>query len=256
MPKKRNSSNMKKRVAKLESQMIPIVKTFEQRQFDYTSAVSAGLEGYALSHATSAAWTLASLCTTLQDAGSTTFTSGTVRLGDKITLKNLRIKGEIRAPFSASSAAEPDSRVRLLLVRFPEYTSGITAAALTSQILQQYPTVSPSPYPSNLSTIYSQYKNVIDQNNSQPIVRYQILYDKMHALSNPLAAADVVNASAPWCRKFDIKHTFKKGLVVQYNKPLDTMPALNNIVLVAISDSSVAPHPQINFVSRFKYMDA
>ena len=35
MPKKfqkRKSSNMKKRVEKLESQMIPIVKTFEQRQ--------------------------------------------------------------------------------------------------------------------------------------------------------------------------------------------------------------------------------
>ena len=47
--KRRKSSNMKKRVKKLEEQMEPIVRTFEQRQHDYISAVSAGLEGYALS---------------------------------------------------------------------------------------------------------------------------------------------------------------------------------------------------------------
>ena len=143
-----------------------------------------------------------------------------------------------------------------MLVRFPEYTNGTTAAQLTSQVLQQYPTVSPSPYPTNYSTIYSSYKNVIDQNNSQPIERYQVLYDRVHTLSNPLSAADVVNSAQPWSKTFDIKHTFKKGLVVQYNKPLDDMPALNNIALIAISDSSIVPHPLINFVSRAKYMDA
>ena len=256
MVKNRKSSGMKKRIKKLEEQITPIIKTFEQRQFDYTSAVTAGLPGYALSHASSAAWTMNSLCSTIQDAGSTPFSAGTVRLGDKITLKSLSIKGEVRGSFSASSAAEPDNRVRLMLVRFPEYTPGTTAATLTSQVLQQYPTSTLTPYPSNLSTIYSSYKNTLDQNNSAQLVKYQVLYDRVHALSNPLSAADVVNSRQPWMREFTIKHRFKKGLVVQYGKPLDTQPMLNNIVLIAISDSSVAPHPQINFVSRFKYMDA
>lgn len=258
MPFKRRKSSkgMQNRISKLEKQMIPIVKTFEQRQFDYTSAVTAGLPGYALSHASSAAWTMNSLCSTIQDAGTTSWSAGTVRIGDKITLKSLSIKGELRGSFSASSAAEPDNRVRLMLVRFPEYTPGTTAALLTSQVLQQYPTSTLTPYPSNLSTIYASYKNTIDQNNSAQLVKYQVLYDKVHALSNPLSAADVVNSRQPWMREFSIKHRFKKGLVVQYGKPADTQPMLNNIVLIAISDSSVAPHPEINFVSRFKYMDA
>jgi len=96
MPFKRRKSSkgMQNRISKLEKQMIPIVKTFEQRQFDYTSAVTAGLPGYALSHASSAAWTMNSLCSTIQDAGTTAWSAGTVRIGDKITLKSLSIKGE------------------------------------------------------------------------------------------------------------------------------------------------------------------
>jgi len=255
-PRKRNkpSSHMAKRVAKLEDQMIPIQKTFEQRQSDYTSAVTTGYEGYALSHATSAAWTMASLCSTSQALGgapATTFGDNT-RIGDKITLKSLSIRGEVRGAQGATN--EKDSRVRILLVRFPQYTAGTTAAVLTSQVLQQYPTTTGS-YPSNLSTIYSSYKNRIDQYNTAEIVKYEVLYDKVCLLNNP----NLIEQGAGqqnWRIKFNINHKFKRGLVCQYGKNLSNEPELNNIVLIMVSDSSVPVHPDTNFVSRFKYMDA
>lgn len=253
MPKKstKKSSVMNKRIKKLEDQIIPVLKTFEQRQFDYVSAVTTGYNGYALSHATSAAWTMSALCSTIQDAGTTPFSAGTVRLGDKITLKSISIRGEVQSLFTGQG--DTNNRVRLILVRFPEYIAGTTAATLTSQVLQQYATTTPTPFPSNLSSIYSSYKNTIDQNNSAPMVKYEILHDQVILLTN---IANAPNGYSPWGKKFSITHRFKKGLVVQYGKPLSTMPELNNVVLIALSDSSVAPHPSINFVSRFKYMDA
>ncbi len=248
---RRKSSAMQKRISKLEQQMVPIQKTFEQRQYDYTSAITTGLSGYALSHATSAAWSMSSLCPTLQsnNGASGAILLGTVRLGDKITLKSLSIRGEVRGTIGS----ELDSRVRVLLVKFKEYDPGTSAATLTSQVLQQYPTTTGA-YPSNLSTIYSSYKNVIDVANTADLVKYQVLYDKVFNMQDQGVAAS--NNQNCWRYKFNINHRFKNGLVCQYGKNLSDEPELNNIVLIMISDSSIAPHPQTNFVSRFKYMDA
>jgi len=248
----KRSSVMNKRISKLEKQITPVLKTFEQRQYDYTSALSAGSSGYALSHATSSAWSMASLCPTLQsnNGNAGAISLGTVRLGDKITLKSASIRGEVRGTISSES----DSRVRILLVNFKEFDAGTTAAVLTSQVLQQYSTVSPSPYPSNLSTIYSSYKNVIDQFNTADLVKYQVLYDKSFNMQDPGIAAS--NNQNCFRFKFNIQHRWKKGLVCQYGQNLSDEPELNNVVLIMISDSSIAPHPQTNFVSRFKYMDA
>lgn len=249
--RRKRSSGMKKRIAKLEKQITPVLKTFEQRQYDYTSAITTGLSGYALSHATSAAWSMSSLCPTLQsnNGPSGAISLGTIRLGDKITLKSVSIRGEVRGTIGS----ELDSRVRILLVKFKEYDPGTSAATLTSQVLQQYPTTTGA-YPSNLSTIYSSYKNVIDPANTADLVKYQVLYDKVFNMQDQGVAAS--NAQNCWRYKFNINHRFKKGLVVQYGKTLSDEPELNNVVLIMISDSSIAPHPQTNFVSRFKYMDA
>lgn len=253
MPRKgkKRSSGMSRRISKLEKQLIPIKKTFEQRQYDYTSAVSTGSSGFALSHVTSAAWSMSSLCPTLQSNNGTAgaISLGTIRLGDKITLKSLQIRGEVRGTIGS----EADSRVRILLVQFKEYDAGTSAAVLTSQVLQQYPTVTGA-FPSNLSTIYSSYKNVIDQYNTADLVKYKVLYDKVCNMQDPGVAAS--NNQNCFRYKFNINHRFKDGLVCQYGKNLSDEPELNNIVLIMISDSSVAPHPQTNFVSRFKYMDA
>ena len=255
--RKKKTSHMAKRVAKLEKQIVPIQKTFEQRQMDYTSAVSTGYEGYALSHATSAAWTLNSLMPTsnvLAGSPVTEFGDET-RIGDKVTLKSLQIKGEVRGAVGTTVAAEASNRVRILLVRFPEYDAGTSAATLTSQVLQQYSTVSPSPFPSNLSTIYSSYKNKVDTYNTADLVKYEILYDKICLLNN-YQKIEQASGGQNWRVRFNIKKKFKNGLVVHYGKGTSSEPEINNIVLIMISDSSGTPHPDTNFVSRFKYMDA
>lgn len=254
--RKKKSSHMAKRVAKLEQQIVPIQKTFEQRQWDYTSAVSAGYEGYALSHATSAAWSMSSLCPTSNSIGGAppTALDDQIRLGDKITLKTIQIRGEVRGALGTTVAAEASNRVRIMLVRFPEYDAGTSAAVLTSQVLQQYATVTGS-YPSNLSSIYSSYKNRIDQYNTADIVKYEVLYDKTCLLNN-YEKVEQGAGRQNWRVKFNIKHKFKHGLVCQYGKGLSTEPEINNIVLIMLSDSSGTPHPDTNFVSRFKYMDA
>lgn len=270
MPKnrqKRKSSDMKRRVKKLEEQMEPIIKTFEQRQHDYMSAVSAGLEGYALSYATSAAWTLNSLCATSEMQNfPPTYVPGigqlSQRIGDKITLKSLSIRGELRASFNNATGAEIDNRVRLMLVRYAEYetASPPSAAQITSDVLQLYSTSVTSPYPSNLTSMYSPLKNTVTSDNTREVVKYQVLHDKVYHLTNPIGTNTVgqaaTNGKQPYCHKFHIKKFWKKGLVVEYSKTSSAMPAINNLALIALSDSSVAPHPQINFVSRIKYMDA
>lgn len=265
--KKKKSSDMKKRVKKLEEQMLPVLKTFEQRQHDYVSAVSVGQSGYALSYATSAAWTLNSLCSTAEmQTFSPNYVPGALggksqRIGNKITLRSLSIKGEVRASFNNATGAEIDNRVRLILVRYSEYdtASPPSAAQITSDILQLYSTSMTSPYSSNLTSIYSPLKNLVTADNARPMVKYEILEDRVYHLTNPIGTNTVgqaaTNAKQPYCHKFHIKKFWKKGLVVEYDKPANSMPCINNIALIALSDSSVAPHPQINFVSRAKYMD-
>ena len=265
--KRRKSSNMKKRVKKLEEQMEPIVRTFEQRQHDYISAVTAGLEGYALSYATSAAWTLNSLCATSEMQNfPPTYVPGigqlSQRIGDKITLKSLSIRGEVRSAFNNATGAEIDNRVRLLLVRYSDYDAANppSAAQITSDVLQLYSTSVSSPYPSNLTSIYSPLKNQVTSDNTREIVKYQVLHDKVYHLTNPIGTNTVgqaaTNGAQPYLRSFHIKKFWKKGLVVQYNKTASAMPCINNLALIALSDSSLAPHPEINFTSRVKYMDA
>ena len=246
MPKRRRrSSAMSKRIAALENKVEPMVKTFEQRQTDYNTPAG----GVACSYLTSQYFRMSDLCPTVQSDASSEIEEGVIRLGDKITLRSISIKGELNT--ALGTAAENDSRIRLLLVRFPEW-DGQNAAIATSQVLQHY-TTTLGAGPDPICVQYSPYKNVITSVNSADLVKYQVLYDKQF---NMQAQAFGGNSQNAWRYKFNIQKRFKKGLVCQYSKALSDEPELNNIVLIALSDSSVTPHPLIRFTSRFKYMDA
>lgn len=243
--KKHRSSAMSKRIASLEKKVEPMLKTFEQRQSDYNTPAG----GVACSYVTSQYFRMSDLCPTIQSDASSEIEQGVIRLGDKITLKSVSIKGELNT--ALGTGAENDSRIRLMLVRFIEW-DGQNAAVATSQVLQHYPTtVGAGPDP--ICVQYSPYKNVITASNSADLVKYQVLYDKQFNMQNQSFGGNSQNG---WRYKFNIKKTFPKGLVCQYSKALSDEPELNNIVLIALSDSSVTPHPLIKFSSRFKYMDA
>lgn len=259
MPKKRTrfrkSSSMKKRVTKLEKALTPLVKTFEQRFGDYISNSQAvPLSGFVND--------LGNMCPTLQ-AGGNAITNGNVRLGDKITLKSISIKGEITVGFGV--AGDTDNRMRILLVHFPEYTQGLSNTVLIQKVLQMYDGgATGSPIPAYAAQ-YSPYKNVITIQNTVPMDKYRVLYDKQFNLFNNLQAqapattpSGVSGASGKenWRHNFSIKVKFPKGLVCHYSKPLSDIPDLNNIMLMAVSDSSLPNHPVIRFCSRIKYLDA
>lgn len=251
--KRKSTSGMKKRIAKLEKQIVPITKTFEQRQYDYQAPAAPTYDGMPLSYSSPQVFRMSDFCPTLQDGTTASAQNGTVRLGDKITLRSLNMRGEIRACNSAGVAAERTNIVRLILVRFPDSVVALTNAEIVSAVLQQYPTNTGGPT-NSVTACYSSYKNVIDQWNSLPIQKYEKLYDKIFRLTNP--QAPLASGDEAWRRGFSIKKFWKEGLINQYGKPLGDQPDLNQVVLIALSDSTVAPHPDITLVSRAKYMDA
>ena len=248
----KRSKNMQKRISKLEEQIEPVLKTFEQRQHDFVPAAAPTYDGTPLIYGTPQVWTGSDLYPTLQDGSTTSFENGTVRLGDKITFKSLRLKGEVRAVQSSNVASERSNIIRLMCVLFPDSVIGKTGAEIVSTVLQQYPTATPSVY-NSVQACHSSYKNVIDAQNTLPMQKYKILHDRIYLLSNP----QLPNAmKEKWREKFDIKLNFKKGLVMQYDKFGSDLPSLNQIVFIALSDSTIAPHPDMTLVSRAKYMDA
>lgn len=251
--KKNVSSNISKRIKVLEDQMEPMLKTFEQRQFDFVSAAAPTYTGTPLLYSTPVVFRASNLYPTLQDGTTASAQNGTVRLGDKITLKSLRIKGEIRACDSAATAAERTNIVRMIMVRFPDSVVSLTNAEICSAVLQQYPTVTGGSL-GPVDSMYSSYKNVIDTQNSLPIQQYEVLRDQTFLLTNP--QQPLASGAEPWRRRFEFEKFWKKGLVQQYSKPLSDQPDLNQICVICLSDSRIAPHPDITFVSRAKYMDA
>jgi len=250
---RKRSSKMAKRISKLEKQIEPVLKTFEQRQHDYVAPSTATYIGTALSYVAPTVFRASDLYPTLQDGTTASAQNGTVRLGDKITLRSMRFQGEIRATDSASSAAERTNIVRMMLVHFKDSIVGLSNAEVVSAVLQQYPTITGGSMTS-VAACYSSYKNVIDQNNSLPIQKYQVLHDKIYRLTNPQKAT--ASGAEQWRRSFDFSQFWKKGLVQQYSKPLSDQPDINQCVLIVLSDSTLAPYPDITLVARSKYMDA
>lgn len=255
MPKKRGKRNSRfqQELKSLKMQMASVAKTFEQRQFDYVGPAAPTYSGVPLSYGTPTVFRASDLYPTLQDGTTASAQNGTVRLGDKITLKSMRMKGEIRACDSALATSERTNIVRLILVKFEDSVVALTNAEICSAVLQQYPTVTGGTI-NSVQACYSSYKNVVDTNNSLPIQKYQKLYDKTFRLTNPQKAQ--ASGAEAWRRSFNIEHFWKEGLVNQYSKPLSDQPDINQVVLIALSDSTVAPHPDITIISRCKYMDA
>lgn len=239
----------------METKLEKIDKTFDQRQFDYSTPQN----GSSVSWGSAYDANMSTLCTTIQSTagpgGTSTVEDGTVRIGDKITLSSLSIKGELVGPPSGN---ESNNRVRLMLVRFKEDDLNYNAAQLVAAVLQNYPTAVGSAM-SYEGAIYSPYKNVITQINSQVLQKYEVLYDKTFELQQENSGSVPIsgqNNKHSYRHRFSISKKWKKGLVIQYSKPLDSRPSLNSIHLLALSDSSVPDHPTVRFASRFKYMDA
>lgn len=253
---KKKSGKVNKRLQKLEKAIIPLEKTFEQRFYDFIAPAAPTYDGTPLQYTTPTVWRGSDMYPTQQSGGniapSGSYEYGTVRLGDKITMKHLKLQGEVRAAVSSTAAAESSNLVRLILVQFKDSVQALTNAEICSAVLQQYPTSTGTAI-NSVMACHSQYKNAITATNSLPIVKYKVLKDKLIRLYNP----KVANGGAErWRQGFNIDVHFKEGLVMQYGKNLATQPDINQLVMICLSDSTVAPHPDMTLISRAKYMDA
>ena len=260
--RRRRTQAMSKRLSKMEKQLTPLLKTFEQRFVDISpansQAQSVDIGGWYYGMGTYAPTIDA---TVSSGAAGNVALPDNLRIGNKITVKSIHFRGNLEVAQSLPVIpTETDNQIRLLAVLFPDYDSSntLTPAQIVKQVLQQYDggaTGSPlAPY----TTMYSPYKARIDNINAQPMVKYKVLYDKKFDLFNNRQATNANGAYSKqnWRLDFNIKLKFKKGLVCTYDKPLSTEPSINNIVLMAVSDSAAPPHPAIRVVSRMKYMDA
>lgn len=262
--KRRSSRAMSKRITKMEKQLTPLLKTFEQRFVDISpqnsQAQSVTIGGWY--------YGMGKYAPTIDAGSSSTPGGGTsialpdnVRIGNKITVKSVRFRGNLEvAQSNPVIPTETDNQIRLLAVLFPDWdsTNTLTSAQILKQVIQQYDGGATGSALSPYATMYSPYKARVDLTNNQPMVKYKVLYDKKFDLFNNRQATNANGAYSKqnWRLDYNIHLKFKKGLVVQYDKPLSTEPSINNIVLMAVSDSSAPPHPAIRVVSRMKYMDA
>lgn len=266
---KKRGKAMSQRIKKLEEEMEPLLKTFEQRFVDNDpslqgdQAVSTG--GLMLQFGKMAPTTNAN--DYVYPPGSAQdFIPQNLRIGDKITVKSYKIRGQVKCALG-TAAGDSNNQVRLMAVLFPDWGSitGLATAAFLLQTVLQSTTAGSASTPAS-SAIYSPYKARVDQNpqgNQIGMTKYRVLYDRKFNLVNTISAftggtgSGGSSSKESWRHDFEINLKFKKGLVCQYDGGTAVLdPAINNIVLLAVSDSSVATHPTISFVSRMKYIDA
>lgn len=146
------------------------------------------------------------------------------RLGMKITLKKLYLKGQI-------VQADSHNFCRCILVQ----TMSLNQLVVPADILEPYPTT-------GQPTIYSPYRK-------QSAVKYKILLDKFYKLQEQ-AAGSVY----PFLCNFDMSYTWSKGLTVTYNQDAASAPIYTNVVLLLISDSQAITHPQARGAKRLSWV--
>lgn len=157
---------------------------------------------------------------------STTPTAGlnNDRLGNKITLKSIYIKGQV-------ITADTHNFMRLILVK----TISLNQIVICSDILE------PDPASSN-PTIYSPYRK-------ESRIKYQVLLDKMYKTQQQ-AAGSVY----PFLLNVDMSYKFKKGLTITYNQAGASVPIYNNVYLLCLSDSALPTHPQFRGAKRLTWI--
>lgn len=274
--KSKKKSGMTNRIKKLENQIEPILKTFENRFVDNLPAsmgpvdVSTGGLMYTMGKL---APTTAANNYQFPPGAAQAVLPQNLRVGDKITVKSYRIRGQITCALG-TLAGDANNKVRLMAVRFPDLdfnSPAVNTAIALKKVLQfcAAGSTAAGAYPAS-APFYSPLKSRVDQDpngNQVDLSKYNILYDKTFNLTNSQSVftggvgSGGLNNKESWRHDYDINLKFPKGLIVQYSNTVGTgtnivEPQLNNIVILAISDSSIQNHPTMTVHSRMKYIDA
>lgn len=158
---------------------------------------------------------------------TTTGTTDQQRIGDRIKLKSIRIRGNVQLP---SAGADDFNLIRIYIVQWYR-CAGSTLQDYTNQCFEND---TPSPY-----EIY----------NHDRRLQYRFLYDKVFKLVSG------ENSRILFWKK-TITRGFKRD--IQYAAIASTPMGggSNGIFLGMVSDSSVIPHPNMYCVTKVSYKDA
>lgn len=153
-------------------------------------------------------------------------TGENARIGETVSVKTLKMRYLLQL-------GDTTNIVRIMIVR--EYQSSVDASSVIIPLIPQDVLEASGNIPDSLTSTYS-------INNGG---RYQILYDKVHLLTNDYRP-----------EVYEIL-TIPLNFKLHYN-PDDssTKPITNQIYLFAFSDSSSTSHPQLSFISQVDYVDS
>lgn len=146
------------------------------------------------------------------------------RLGKKITLKKLYVKGQI-------TVADSRNMCRILLVK----ATSLNQIIIASDILQGNSV-------NNQPSIYSPYKK-------ESRIKFKVLFDKIYKLQEQ-AAGSVY----PKLLNVDFSWKFKSGMTITYNVDTNSYPIYQDIKIVCISDSTQVAHPRFAGFKRLSWI--
>lgn len=144
------------------------------------------------------------------------------RQGDKIELKSISIRTFCYVLNTALANADGYNNLRIILFSLPQpITAGI--GVQVNDILQDL-------------DVLSHYKK-------DSKIKYKIHHDILYYLDNQGLGGGNWQPAIPHQKRYFKKLMFPAGLPVTYNSAGDIIK--NDMLMLAISDSSVAPHPNI-----------
>lgn len=162
----------------------------------------------------------------IQDLGLVTIIEGTAtgnRQGDKIELKSINIKTFCYVLNTALANADAYNNIRIILFSIPQPVVAGVGLNVTD-IIQDL-------------DVLSHYKK------DSP-VKFKILHDVLYYLDNQqLGGTPRWNSNVTHQKRYFKKLNFPTGLPVTYNTTGDVIK--NNVMMLAISDSGLVPHPII-----------
>lgn len=166
----------------------------------------------------------------IQDLGLVTIIEGTAvgnRQGDKIELKSINIKTFCYVLNTALLNADAYNNIRIILFSIPQPIVAGVGLNVTDII---------------------QNLDVLSHYRKDSPVKYKIHHDVLYYIDNqqlPGSGAGTTrwNAVAPHQKRYFKKLNFPTGLPITYNPAGDVIK--NNVLMLAISDSGLTPHPII-----------
>lgn len=159
------------------------------------------------------------------------------RIGEKIHLDTLQIRGQFRIGNGVANDAYNQIRMLVLMVKYDVHTADPTI----DELLNPGPSV---PGVSTEQVIQGLYRK-------NPDYQYKVLYDKVHTCYWRNASGLGAGQGSPQLIQFNIRRKLNEDIhYTDAGIPIGYLP-----YLIMISDSGAVTHPEISYNTRLTWSD-